>query len=151
MSPVAGHILRNPCSQCASEIGFITPTNGQDVVKCARCERFQYNAPRKETGKPQRSVRTRPTIKPSQRARIVERANRHCERCGSDGILHVGHILSVEDGKQAGLSEAEVNDDENLIAECEECNLGHGDLTLPLRLAVAIVRARIAWAKRQAS
>lgn len=143
------HVLRAPCKFCAdggveSPLGYIVPTNGQDVVRCARCDRHQYNAPKALTGKPQRHVRTRANLKPSQRSRIIERANRRCERCGADGILHVGHILSVEDGKRAGLSEDEVNHDENLLAECEECNLGHGDLTMPLRLAVAVVHARIA-------
>jgi hypothetical protein len=42
-----------------------------------------------------------------------------------------------------GLTEIEINDDENLAALCEECNLGLGDETVPLRLAIAMVLARV--------
>jgi len=51
--------------------------------------------------------------------------------------------VSLEDGKQHGLSEDELNDPENLCAMCDACNLGLGRETVPLRLAVAMVMARV--------
>ena len=83
-------------------------------------------------------------IKPKKRARILIRASGRCELCGSRTNLHVGHILSVNSGLALGLTESDLNDDENLCAMCEECNLGIGDETVPLRLAVGILRARMA-------
>jgi len=135
--------LRKPCARCGGTTGRIQPRNGQDCVYCD-CGAFQYNAPRTETGKRQRSVSTvHRAISAKQRARIVQRATGRCEICGSRGILHVGHLLSVKRALELGLGEAEINSDENLAAMCEECNLGIGEEPVPLRLAVAIVMARI--------
>lgn len=144
---VRGHALRRPC-ECKCELGYIKEVNGQDTVRCVKCGTFQYNAPRTETGREVRSVRTREAIKPGQRSRILDRANRRCEVCGATGRLHVGHILSVKAGDAYGVSREELDHDENLIAECEECNLGRGPLPMPLRTALAILRARIAWGQR---
>jgi 5-methylcytosine-specific restriction endonuclease McrA len=139
------HALRAPCV-CGSELGVVLERNGQDTVRCARCEKFQYNAPRVETGRVQRSVSTvHAAIRPKQRARILERAGARCEVCGARDRLHVGHILAVAVGLSYGLTEVELNHDENLLALCEECNLGQGGAPMSLRLAIAIVRARIAW------
>lgn len=106
-----------------------------------------YNAPRTETGRAVRSVTTvHKQIKPSLRAKILQRDNHRCVLCHSIGIpLHVGHIVSVEAGMATGLTDAEINDEENLIAQCEECNLGQGAQPIPLRTAIAILRARITW------
>ena len=51
----------------------------------------------------------------------------------------------MDAGRRIGLTDDEVNDDENLAAMCEECNLGIGKQPLPLRTAIAILRARISW------
>ena len=137
--------MRKPCVSCGSEFGRIRETGAQDCVYCL-CGRFQYNAPRVETGKAVRTVTTvHNGIKPKQRARIlVERAGCRCELCGSTkGELHVGHLLSVEVGLKQGLTEDELNDDENLAAMCAECNLGIGRNPIPLRLAVALQMARV--------
>jgi len=56
--------------------------------------------------------------------------------------MHVSHFLSVDAGQAAGLTDDEINCDENLSCMCEECNLGIGRSPVPLRLAVAIIRAR---------
>jgi 5-methylcytosine-specific restriction endonuclease McrA len=94
-------------------------------VRCARCGRYAgYNAPRTETGRPRRSLRSRPQLSPSQRSRILERDNSTCLKCGGDGPLNVAHWISVQDGKAVGLSEAELFDDENLLVLCAECNVG---------------------------
>jgi hypothetical protein len=75
-----------------------------------------------------------------------------CERCGKPAAmsttgLHVGHILSVADGLNNGLTEDIINSDDNLIAECDECNGGHGAGSLPVRLFVTLLMARQAGAK----
>lgn len=145
--------MRAPCVACGCTDGVVLERNGQDTVRCTGCDKFQYNAPRTETGRAQRSNATvHDGIKPSQRARIIARALARCEHCGATGpgtILHVGHILSVEYGLRFGVPDEELNHDENLLALCEACNLGMGCEPMPLRLAVAILRARIAWTKRR--
>lgn len=137
------HALRKPCP-CGGAAGRIETRNGQDCVFCLDCSRFQYNAPRVETGREVRTVSTvHGGITSRRRARILLRANAHCELCGKSGNLHVGHLLSVKDGLRMQLTEVEINDDENLAALCDECNLGLGEETVPLRLAVAIVMTRV--------
>jgi len=143
------HLLRRPCI-CGSMEGTIKTKGGQDCVYCLHCSKWQYNAPKFETGREVRSVSTtHEAIKPKQRARVIERANMRCERCGKRAsecktCLHVGHILSVVDGHKYGLSDDVINSDENLIAECDECNLGHGSGVLPVRLLVALLATRAA-------
>ncbi|PJE21532.1 MAG: hypothetical protein CK431_21360, partial [Mycobacterium sp.] len=61
----------------------------------------------------------------------------------SDRPLHVAHWISVHDGKEQGLSDAELFDDENLVALCDECNAGQGRETLPLRFMAKVLRVRI--------
>jgi 5-methylcytosine-specific restriction endonuclease McrA len=136
--------LRKPCL-CSAETGYIREQSGQQVVYCTLCHRYQYCAPKAETGLPQRSVRNRPELKPSKRARIIDRDNGACVGCHrADVILHVGHLLSVEDGRRLGASEDEIWSDENLAAMCEECNLGFGKHTVSLRLVYRILQARMA-------
>ncbi len=104
-----------------------------------------YNAPRTETGRPRRSMRSRPEIRPSQRRRILERDSSTCVRCHrSDRPLHVAHIISVDDGKKQGLSQSDLFDDENLVAMCEECNAGQGAETLSVPFLAMVLRVRIA-------
>jgi len=57
--------------------------------------------------------------------------------------LHVGHIISVKSGHDSGLTDQEINSDENMIAECDQCNLGHGSEPVPLRMYIAILMARM--------
>lgn len=134
------HILRAPCTACGGQDGSIEHKNGQACVFCA-CGKWQYNAPRTETGERQRSVTTvHNGIRPKQRARILVRANGLCELCGHGGPLHVGHLLSAKDGVLFGLTETQINDDDNLAAFCEECNLGMGAETITPRLFAAILR-----------
>ena len=112
---------------------------------CIGCGRFLYNAPKTETGEAQRSVTTvHNGIKPKQRARIILRALGRCELCGSTKNLHIGHLLSVTDGLALGLTEAQLNDDANLSAMCEECNLGIGKDSVTARLYAALLNRRAA-------
>lgn len=41
--------MRVPCT-CGSDTGYITRVSQQDTVRCMVCDKFQYNAPRRETG-----------------------------------------------------------------------------------------------------
>lgn len=142
--------MRTPCPSCGSSAGVIQERNGQDTVRCAECNRFCYNAPRTETGREQRSVTTvHAGIKPKQRARIILRDGGRCILCGSTGNLHVGHLVSVDAGMRYGLTDQEINHDENLVAMCEVCNLGIGAEPIPLRVAIVVLRARISWSNAQ--
>jgi 5-methylcytosine-specific restriction endonuclease McrA len=148
--PPGRTVMRSPCSGCGCLDGTIATKGGQDVVRCADCDRFCYNAPRTETGREPRSLRTRPTIRPRQRARILLRDNSTCVLCHRHGVpLDVGHMISVDDGHALGLSDAELGSDENLAAMCASCNSGLGSETLPLRIVVAVLRARSARATRR--
>ncbi len=139
--------MRAPCPSCGNSEGRLIDRNGQDTVRCNTCNRFCYCAPRTETGREQRSVSTiHNGIKPHVRSRILERDGHQCVLCrANDTPLHVGHIVSVKTGFDIGMSDADLNDDENLIAVCEECNLGQGAQPIALRVAIQILKARISW------
>jgi hypothetical protein len=146
-TPLAPTItMREPCRGCGCPDGAVITKGGQDTVRCSRCGRYAgYNAPRTETGRPRRSLRSRPQISPSQRSRVLLTYNSTCAKCNrSDRPLHVAHWISVHDGKEQGLSEAELFDDENLLVLCAECNAGQGRETLPLRFMATVLRVRIA-------
>lgn len=141
--------MRKPCS-CGSELGYLTEVSGQDTVRCLACDRHCYNAPRTETGRAVRTVTTvHNGVKPKLRSKILERDGHRCVLCHSvDKPLHAGHVVSVEAGFAIGLSDAEINDEENLIAVCDECNLGQGAQPIALSVAIRILRARISWRNR---
>jgi 5-methylcytosine-specific restriction endonuclease McrA len=139
--------MRTPCKGCGGSLGHIVEKNGQDTVRCLACDTYCYCAPRVETGRAVRSVRTaHKGVRPSLRSKILERDGHRCVLCKADNVpLHVGHVVSVDAGFATGLTDSEINDEENLIAQCEECNLGQGAQPIPLRVAIAILRARITW------
>lgn len=138
--------MRAPCKFCQGTEGRIETRNGQDCMFCLSCGRHCYNAPKTETGRKPRTVSTtHEGISASRRWRIIERASARCEICGKrEGILHVGHVISVKTGQSLGMSDAQINDDENLICACDECNLGMSDVPIPVRVLVGVVLARIA-------
>lgn len=145
--------LRTACA-CGSSVGRIIVKSGQNCVYCKGCDKYAgFNAPKSDTGEGTRSVRSRESRRPSDRARVLLRDGYRCVLCGrtqTDGInIQEGHIVSVDAGKRIGLTDDELNDDENLAAMCEECNLGIGKQPLPLRTAIAILRARISWRNAQ--
>ncbi len=135
------HRLREPCRACGErERGQIKESGGQDVVRCASCGAWVYNAPRAETGRPQRSKRARPTLGPKRRMRILRRDEFMCQipRCpNTDSPVEVGHIVSIAEGRRAGEGRIELpvldrilNSDHNLQAQCEVCNSGLGERSL---------------------
>lgn len=140
--------MRTACKMplCGSELGLIQEKNGQDCVYCCKCGTWQYNAPKVETGRATRTTQTvHAAIKPRVRSEVLVRSNGRCELCGkssSECVVHVGHILSVNVGIAEGLCDEEINDPENLMAMCDECNLGIGDHPLPLKLMVKVLVSR---------
>ncbi len=140
MSPVtAPYTMREPCRWCMREDGmpvmegYVTHVSGQDVVRCMKCNRQTYNAPKAETGKPQRVVRSREDLGFGQRERVLQRDNSTCLDCGRRPpvvILHVAHMVSVSACKEHGFTDVDYNDDDNLYAACEECNLNRGGKSL---------------------
>jgi hypothetical protein len=140
--------MRAPCSRCGCTEGCITTKSGQDTVWCVGCQSYCYNAPRSETGRATRSLRTRPDVRPSQRARILVRDGGACILCHRSGVeLEIGHLISVHDGRALGMSEAELNGDDNLAAMCKSCNSGLSSSSLPPRLLAAAMWARSRTAK----
>lgn len=135
------HELRKPC-KCGATEGAIRTSGMQDCVFCAACGLFQYNAPRTETGKEKLTTRSAHNISPSQRSRVLMRAHGMCEICGKRGELHVGHILSVAEALEQELEPARFNSDDNLMAQCPECNLGLGKNPVPVWLVVGLMVAR---------
>lgn len=136
--------MRKPCRGCSCPDGVIVTKGGQDTVRCQKCGTYAgYNASRLETGRARRSLRTRPDISVTQRARILLRDNRSCFWCHRrDLSLEVGHMVSVHDGRRMKLSEAWLFGDENLVAMCDSCNSGLGRRTVPARFIVAALWAR---------
>jgi 5-methylcytosine-specific restriction endonuclease McrA len=144
------HTMREPCRDCGGLDGVIRTRNGQDTVWCAQCNRYAYNAPRTETGRPRRSLRTNRKISPSQRARILLRDGCTCFMCGRRDNLVIAHIVSLRDGYADGLSDKLLYCDANLITKCQECNAGVGDASIsPYRmLMIASLRAHHARSRR---
>jgi hypothetical protein len=66
-----------------------------------------------------------------------------CVLCGSRELLQVGHLVPVAGGLAASLTEAELNDDENLATMCAECNVGLGESPPPLWIAVPLLKLRL--------
>ncbi len=114
-----------------------------------------YNAPKVETGEKTRSVTPeREAIAPKQRKRILERDRSTCLDCGGHApnvILHVSHMLSVDDAKAVGSKfgirdefvSKVLDDDLNLYVSCERCNLGQGkrsiDPLVAFRLMILVL------------
>jgi hypothetical protein len=135
------HLLRTPCP-CGGVTGFVQTRNGQDCVFCGSCGSFRYNAPKSETGRETRSMRTRPDIPATQRTRILDRDLRRCVICHTaDRPLDLGHLVSVAEGREHGLTDAELFSDDNLAAMCAPCNSGYGAVSVNPRIFVALVRA----------
>lgn len=111
--------MRAPCPRCTATDGHIKERQGQNTVWCDTCNTYQYNAPKTETGQKQRTVRSRETVTPSQRARVMG------GRGGTDGvILHLDHLISRDEAQRIGHLDELIDSEWNLAPMCEECNLG---------------------------
>jgi 5-methylcytosine-specific restriction endonuclease McrA len=123
--------MRAPCRWCQHRMGVEREVNGQDTVRCAECDRFQYNRPKIESGRKVRSISERPDIKPARRARIFALHSHACVGCGAIRVpLHLGHLLSVKQGRELGASDELLMSDDNLAPMCAECNLGFGETSV---------------------
>lgn len=138
--------MRERCRACGDRNmkGQRTNKNGQAMINCAACGAWVYNAPKAELGEEPSQVRTRRNIKPGKKTRILSRDNHTCVACHSpDRPLHVGHLVSLEDGRALGATDEELDDEANLAAMCDECNLGLGRESVNPRLMLRCIRANI--------
>jgi len=139
--------LRKPCIRCGGLLGILTPTNGQGVVRCAACDKWQYNAPKHEQGLAPPPMRSN-SIKLSVRYAIARRVNHRCEFCGADAsatTMHVAHLLSEKDIRTNGLPLEWADHTDNLAWLCEDCNAGMAERSFTVHEALV-------WAiKRQLS
>lgn len=136
--------LRAPCP-CGSAEGYITEAGYQDVVRCRRCDRYQYNAPRLETGKATRTVSSRPGLTPAQRWRILERYGHACVGCGRrppEVELHIDHLIPRAVADEFGFLDAVIDSDVNLGPLCPECNLGKGTRPVSIQLLYRLLLIR---------
>jgi hypothetical protein len=76
---VKPHTMRAPCKECGGLEGRIERKSNQDVVRCARCDRYAYCAPRTETGLP---------VEPPKPLRLSSKFNGQCTACRAS--YHVG-------------------------------------------------------------
>lgn len=135
------YVMRSPCKFCQHPNGIVEEKNGQNTVRCEACGKHNYNAPKAETGESERRITSREGIDPTKRARILERDGAKCCTCGRgspDVILHLGHVISVADADKYKIRKDWINSDENLVTQCEECNLGQGGKSMAARVAVYI-------------
>jgi hypothetical protein len=141
------YVLPIPCPKCGLPAGTVGYAEWSGPQLIGRCPSGHYVkcVPKTESGLKPRSLQTtHQAIKPKQRMRIVTRANGRCETCGRrTEELQVGHVVSVDDGHANRLTDDEINSDENLCAMCPECNSGLGSETLPLKVFLNILMARL--------
>ncbi len=143
--PPDAYRLRAPC-RCGSEYGVIDQRNGQACVFCLECGKFLYNAPKHERGLAPEPVRS-DGITPGKRYEVELRAGFVCEFCGRrppEVTLHVGHLLSEHDIREARLPLEWADHFDNLSLLCDACNLGMGKRSLPIHpLLVFILRRHL--------
>lgn len=118
--------LRQTC-ECGGTTGHIITKAGQDCVYCDQCNRWHFNAPKTETGRAVRTLATRPTIKPSERARVLAAHDHACVGCGKrppEVRLELDHIIPREVADAYGMLDALIDSHWNLAPLCAECNSG---------------------------
>jgi hypothetical protein len=139
--------MSRPCKfpACAGNVAaFIRKSGPNNSARCVRCYQFQYCPSKEETGEERRSVKSRPGLKEGQRARILQRDGGACLLCKrSDVILHVAHALSIAEIREHGIVDIEENDDFNLFASCEECNLDLGKNSVEARIFLYLIAVRL--------
>jgi len=107
--------------------GFIAENNGQDVVRCSACNRYQYNAPRVETGRKVRTLASREGVPVGQRSRILDAHDHCCIACGRrppDIRLELDHIIPRDVAAKFDILDDLIDSPANLAPLCAECNSG---------------------------
>lgn len=144
--------LPKPCFRCSWDgDGVLTPQYEADGrlarigLTCGACGLHVKWVPKRDLGLAPDNKRTRPEISPSKRARILAAFNHICVSCKRDDRpLEIGHLISIADGHQYGLTDDELFDDFNLVPMCDACNAGQGDMTVGMWLIVKSLRIHIA-------
>jgi len=139
--------LRSPCKSCGCQDGRVRVVNGQNTVRCLRCDAYAgFNVPKHELGEAPKPVRS-DSVKPKTRYAIAERANYRCEFCGADAQtrqMHVGHLLSEKEIRDNNLPLEWADHPDNLVWICAECNLGMGSRSFMLHHALLwIIRRQL--------
>jgi 5-methylcytosine-specific restriction endonuclease McrA len=119
---------------------------GQDVAYCSSCGQYAgYNASKEETGREARSLRSRSSIAPSRRFRILAIHDHRCVSCGKAGIeLQLDHLVSRQDAERLGFLDQLIESDWNLVPMCAECNSGKrqlNDQSLALVYRTLLIKA----------
>lgn len=119
------HPLRRDCRKCGHRYGIITTKSGQDVVNCEVCGTYDHCAPKVDTGREPRTLRSRPDISPSRRWRILDIHGHACVACHRTGVeLQLAHLISRDDADRHGFLDEIIDSDLNLAPMCAECNSG---------------------------
>jgi hypothetical protein len=100
-------------------LGLVDPVKKGVVAAQPRCEAcYERRAATFEPGQP--APRSRDTIPPQLRFRVLQRDGFRCQYCGRsarDGAtLHLDHVVPASAGGETS--------EDNLITACETCNLG---------------------------
>jgi hypothetical protein len=139
--------LREP--HCGQMRGFQDRANPQKIL-CWECGSYCFFAKKVEIGEKPLTVSTARSsgFKPAFRFRVIERQHGRCWLCGADGPFHMSHLLSIDDGIKVGASPLELVDEANIVALCEECNLGMGRVSATIstythRLMAELLQAEI--------
>jgi|TARA_R100000093_G_scaffold68986_1_gene40930 5-methylcytosine-specific restriction endonuclease McrA len=129
---------------CGATEGTVSPAGPHYRLDCDNGHYIKFVS-KKELGIAQRSVRSHPDIAPNIHYKVMERAGGMCELCGSHSDefpLHVDHILSIYDAKNMDIEIRIYESMDNLMALCEECNLGKGRTSLSPRVYAALLNRR---------
>lgn len=127
--------INGGCKVCGHPFGELRQNELHVGLYCAECDTWQRWVSKRDAGVDRRSLSSRRNITPSVRARVLQRDGYRCILCGfgpPDKNLVMGHIISVRDGLEIGLTDGVLYDEWNLCTMCEECNSGLGERSLHL-------------------
>ena len=101
MSDQDGFIKLRKACPCGCPTGRVRRTGGQDVVRCADCDKYLYNAPREELGLPK---------EPRKPMLLDSKFAGQCRDCGKPHT--VGDQISWTPGTKG--------------VQCVRCSVGKG-------------------------